>query len=326
MVMSDKSIEFGALKIFATVSSSETLTQAAERLGITQSAVSQAIKQLETLTNSELVERRSRPIRLTASGRLLNSYAEKILDQTHRMMIDVQMASSYKHYQLKIGMIDSVADIAALPLLERMRPEVPRLMFKTGIVSSLASELVERRLDMLVSSERMESNPDLVSHPVLRDPFLMVVPESCCKRGAVDLQAVASAIPFIRYNRELKIGGNIDLVLRRLGLDVDARYSLDSTQTMLRLVRAGHGWAIVTALGAMRYPRLLKGVKVMPLAKGANARYISVVSRKDEFDALAEKISGHCREVYEWKLAQELFELVPWLKEQAYSITKMPMI
>lgn len=46
----------------------ETLTQAAESLGITQSAVSQTIKQLEEQTATELVVRSSRPIKLTPSG------------------------------------------------------------------------------------------------------------------------------------------------------------------------------------------------------------------------------------------------------------------
>ena len=69
-VKNDRNMDFGALRVFAAVAESETLTQAAEHLGITQSAVSQAIKQLEVQTASELGMRRSRPIKLTASGKI----------------------------------------------------------------------------------------------------------------------------------------------------------------------------------------------------------------------------------------------------------------
>ena len=72
-----KNIEIGALKIFAAVSNSETLTQAGEQLGITQSAVSQAIKQLEIQTDTQLVITRSRPIKLTPSGQVLKEYARQ---------------------------------------------------------------------------------------------------------------------------------------------------------------------------------------------------------------------------------------------------------
>ncbi|MFQ5582713.1 MAG: LysR family transcriptional regulator, partial [Mariprofundaceae bacterium] len=62
----ERQIDIRELRVFAAVVKSETLTQAAEYLGITQSAVSQVIKQLEVQTSSELVIRRSKPIKLTA--------------------------------------------------------------------------------------------------------------------------------------------------------------------------------------------------------------------------------------------------------------------
>ena len=68
-----KTIEISALRIFAAVTEADTLTQAAERLGITQSAVSQTIKQLEAQTQTQLVITRSRPIKLTPSGQVLKT-------------------------------------------------------------------------------------------------------------------------------------------------------------------------------------------------------------------------------------------------------------
>ena len=53
--MKNTILDIGALKIFAAISEAETLTQAAERLGITQSAVSQTLKQIELQTETQLV-------------------------------------------------------------------------------------------------------------------------------------------------------------------------------------------------------------------------------------------------------------------------------
>ena len=96
-----------ALRIFAAVSETETLTQAAERLGITQSAVSQTIKQLEIQTHTQLVDTRSRPVRLTPSGQVLKDYALQIIDDTKRMLADVRLTAKGGTLPLNIGMVDS---------------------------------------------------------------------------------------------------------------------------------------------------------------------------------------------------------------------------
>lgn len=90
----DREIQFGALKIFAAVAESETLTSAAGKLGVTQSAVSQAISQLEELTKRDLVVRRAKPIQLTPAGQVMKAYADEILDSARRMLTEISNTSS----------------------------------------------------------------------------------------------------------------------------------------------------------------------------------------------------------------------------------------
>ena len=109
-----KNLDIGALKIFAAISEAETLTQAAERLGITQSAVSQTLKQIELQTETQLVVTRSRPIKLTPSGQVLKGYAQQIINDTQRMLADMRMLSKGGLLPLNVGMIDSFCDVAGL--------------------------------------------------------------------------------------------------------------------------------------------------------------------------------------------------------------------
>lgn len=117
-----KTIEIGALRIFAAITEADTLTQAAERLGITQSAVSQTLKQIELQTGTQLVNTRSRPIKLTPSGQVLKGYAQQILNDTQRMLADVRMASKGGMLPLNIGMIDSFCDVAGLQFMQQVKP------------------------------------------------------------------------------------------------------------------------------------------------------------------------------------------------------------
>ena len=110
----NKTIEISALKIFFAIAEADTLTQAAERMGITQSAVSQTLKQIEQQTETQLVITRSRPIKLTPSGQVLKNYAQQIINDTQRMLAEVRMVSKGGLLPLNIGMIDSFCDVAGL--------------------------------------------------------------------------------------------------------------------------------------------------------------------------------------------------------------------
>jgi DNA-binding transcriptional LysR family regulator len=321
-----KNIEFGALKIFASVAESETLSQAAEQLGVTQSAVSQAIKQLEEHCSTELVIRRSRPIKLTPSGQVLKDYATKILADSQRMLADVRMASTGAALPLSVGMIDSFGDVSALHFMQRIKPFTSKLALRTGLVTPLTEALLNRDLDLLITSDPIEDHPELKRYPILRDPFVMIVPEKYYQEGKVTPQWLATNVPFVHYNRLNRIGVLTDLIARRLDIELMTHYELDSTQTLLRFVQAGYGWAIVTGLCLVRYPELLQGTRIMQLAKGANARYVSLLCRSNELGDLPQKITQICREIFDSELAPQLTKLADWLDQDAYTITELPII
>jgi DNA-binding transcriptional LysR family regulator len=322
----NKNIEIGALRIFAAVTEADTLTQAAERLGITQSAVSQTIKQLEILTETQLVITRSRPIKLTPSGQVLRDYAQQIINDTQRMLADVRMTSKGGLLPLSVGMVDSFCDVAGLEFMQRINSSVSKLSLRTGLGSSLSQDLLNRDLDILITSDPIDEHPELQRHPILRDPFVMIVPEKYAQNGEVTAAWLADNIPFIRYTRQSRLGVLTDLIARRLNIELQTAYELDSTQTLLRFVQSGQGWAITTGLCMVRYPELLKGCRVLELANGANARYLTMLCRNNELNTLPEQIAAISRSIYTDDIVPQLIEIAPWLKQQAYSITDMPAI
>lgn len=321
-----KTIEIGALRIFAAITEAETLTQAAERLGITQSAVSQTLKQIEFQTGTQLVNTRSRPIKLTPSGQVLKGYAQQILNDTQRMLADVRMASEGGMLPLNIGMIDSFCDVAGLQFMQQVKPFTSKLTLRTGLGSPLSQDLLNRDLDLLITSDPIDEHPELQRFPVLRDPFVMIVPEKFAQDGAATPAWLAENVPFVRYTRSSRLGILTDLIARRLNINLNVAYELDSTQTLLRFVQSGQGWAITTGLCMVRYPELLRGTRVMQLANGANARHLTMLCRPNELGAVPEKVATLCRSIYGDDIVPQLIEIAPWLEQQAYAIEEMPAI
>jgi DNA-binding transcriptional LysR family regulator len=67
------------LRSFVTIADAESFTQAAERLNMTQSTISQQLARLENAVGQVLVDRAARPVRPTAAGERLMGYARRIL-------------------------------------------------------------------------------------------------------------------------------------------------------------------------------------------------------------------------------------------------------
>jgi DNA-binding transcriptional LysR family regulator len=314
-----------ALRVFAAVAESETLTQAAKQLGITQSAVSQAIKQLEAQMGCELVVRRSRPVKLTATGRIFNDYVHRALAATQRVLADIQLTARNSVPELSIGMIDSFGEAASEQIMQRIKPFAARLSIRTGVSGSITKAFLTHDLDLLVTSDFLEDHPEVLRYPILRDPFVMIVPRMYSQKHQATPQWLAENVPFVHYATQNRIGKLIDLIARRLDIELKTQYELDSTQTLLRFVRAGHGWAIVTGLCIIVHPKLLEGVHILPLANGANARYLSLLSHNHELGTLPEKLAAICQAIYRDELVPKLSRLAPWFGSQAYTIDELPI-
>lgn len=319
-------IEISALRVFAAVGEADSLTQAAERIGITQSAVSQTIKQLESQTGTQLVLTRSRPIKLTPSGQVLKGYADNLINDTKRMLLDVREASSGGNLPLNIGMIDSFCDVAGVQFMQQVKPFTSKLALRTGLVSPLTQDLLNRDLDLLITSDPIGEHPELQRFPLLRDPIVIIVPDEYANHKEVSPSWLAENLPFVRYNRQSRLGSLSDLIARRLNIELDAAYELDSTQTLLRFVQSGQGWALTSGLCLVRYPELLKGSQVMPLTNGANARHLTLVCRNNELGDWPAKIASICRAIYTNDIVTQMKKIAPWLEQQAYAITEMPAI
>ena len=147
------------------------------------------------------------------------------------MLNEVRGASSGTMAQLTVGMIDSFGDLAGLQFMQRTKPMVEKLSLRTGVGTSLSEALLYRELDILITSDPMEDHPELEQHPILRDPFVIILPVDHQVGASPEPAWLAENLPFIHYTKSSRIGVLTDLFARRLDLVLKVRYELDSTQT-----------------------------------------------------------------------------------------------
>jgi len=322
MLRRESDIELRELRIFSAISESQTLTEAAKKLGVTQSAVSQALKILEEHLGADLLVRRSSPPVLTASGVALKSYADEILVNVQQMTSAVRVASGEKLPELRLGVIDSVASSVARELLNRLETRADAISLKTGLTTSLDREFMDGKIDALISTDVMAQVKGLELHPILRDPFVLIYSPSLINAKTADIHQLARSCPFIRYNRQSTMGNSADIILRRLNIEVSDRFEFDSTQTLMNFVQAGDGWSLVTGLCLLQHPELLKGVVIQPLGI-SSARSLTLKARAGELGDLPSEIAEHCRNIFTNELLPKLVSIAPWLKDEAKAIDEL---
>ncbi|WP_216074001.1 LysR substrate-binding domain-containing protein, partial [Acinetobacter baumannii] len=81
----------------------------------------------------------------------------------------------------------------------------------------------------------------------------------------------------IRWAARSHIGADIERQLRRLRLDIPRQFEFDSARTILGMVAAGLGWAIMTPLSIFEMKPLLANVRLLPFPGPHFSRQLAIV-------------------------------------------------
>jgi len=179
MVMTSlANLEIRHLRALRAVADEGTFARAGDRLGYTQSAISQQIAALETATGGALFDRPGGPKRaiLTPLGERLLRHGDEILGHIEAVQSDVTRFLAGRVGTLSVGTFQS-ASVQLLPgVLQRLRRDRPDLevrLSETTEEQDLVDWLLSRRVDVAF----LTSTPDeaaIETIPLISDPFLLV--------------------------------------------------------------------------------------------------------------------------------------------------------
>jgi DNA-binding transcriptional LysR family regulator len=165
-----------------TIADEGSFGRAAERLGYTQSAISQQIAALERIVGLRLIERPGgpRPISLTEAGRILLRHAEAIQARLLAAKADMTALEAGDAGRLRVGTFQSVGTKILPTLLRRFGETHPgvEVVLRESPDESELLEMIERgELDLTFWTLPADTGP-YESVELLRDPYVLVVPAS----------------------------------------------------------------------------------------------------------------------------------------------------
>ncbi|WP_010323799.1 LysR family transcriptional regulator [Marinobacterium stanieri] len=314
-------IDTQALSTFVCTAESESLTDAAQRLGVTQSAVSQTLKQLETQLGTTLVVRRTRPLRLTAAGQMLKQQADTLLGDLRRLTSRVRGAAHQGLIQCRLGLVTSCSEVFGSRLIAQMGDRIEQLTLRSGLTPSLLQSFLNREVDILVSNDPLDDIEGLERYPLFRDPLLLAVPErfgfNAEAPSREQLSGLALQHPMIRYGRNTHIGAMTEVALRRMGVMAQVRYETDDTHTLMRFVQDGHSWGVISALCLAQVAPRTRGVRLLPLDGNRHARQLYLLAREAELGEIPAEIAGHIQQQMSEPVLELLQQSASWLKAES---------
>lgn len=314
-----KVIEYNlqSLKAFLAVGSTGSMTAAAAKLGLTQSAISQAIRQLEDVLGTVIVDRSHRPLALTPAGQVLQRHAQPIVEDAEALPTIVRQAGSVKLPELKIGVVDSFASTAGPELIRALLKTTSRLSFRSGLAHDQAEGLLNRSLDVIVTSDAMDELDGLERNPILSEPYLLLLPENMPSSAmGLGVRELADRYSLIRFSARSQVGAQIERHLRRLGVKAPHLLEVDATDALVAMVAAGLGWGIATPLCLLQVRTRLSGVKAVPFPGAGFTRQLHLITRAGEYGDLPRRVADIACIVMREQCVPEMRKLVPWLRNQ----------
>lgn len=169
------SLDIRVLRIFEATANSGSLSAASEKLGITQSAISQAINQIEAILQTQVFDRSQRPFKLTPAGIALSRRAKQIVEDMDKLVIHVKDAALTSRPAIRMGMIDSFAATVGPAIVKHATTTASHLLLWSGLANSHATALLNRELDIIVTSDDLIDVDSIIRKPIFSEPFILVV-------------------------------------------------------------------------------------------------------------------------------------------------------
>lgn len=243
-------MNYNHLMIFLAVAEECSVSRGAERLYISQPAVSKQIHSLEAALKTQLFEREPKGVRLTEAGKLLLGYAHRLAQlegEAEQALAEMQRLESGK---LTVGASLTVGAYLMPELLAEYGRRYPKITLTLEIANTDAIQrmLLEGKLDIGLT-EGLADAPGLDASVFAEDELVAIAPPG----HPILAEGPVSAARLLQEPLILREPGSgtravLERALATQGLTATPLMSLGSIEAIKRAVAAGAGLAVVSRL------------------------------------------------------------------------------
>lgn len=244
------------LRLVAEIARHESVTRAADRLHVTQSAVSHQLRELEDKLGTPIFVRAGRRMLPTPAGRLLIDAAGPVLDSLDRVEARVSQLARNVVGELRLSAQCHTGYHWLPPLVTQLREKYPDFEVRIAPEHTLnpLAALLDARIDLAIMNADSDDHR-LRYHALFDDEHVVVVAPAhpLAGRPFVAPADLATEQLFL-YSRSIEESFTVQKVLRPAGVQASRVTYLQLTEGILEMVKAGMGisvlpkWSIANAI------------------------------------------------------------------------------
>lgn len=257
--------DWDLLASWVAVMETGSVSCAARLLHISQAAVSQRIKQLESSLGTSLLDRSTRPAQPTAAGQRLLEHAKDLLTRADQMAESVRNVSRAKRMVVRFGCVDSFAATVGPLLVKALAGTSHQIRLWSGSATMIDDLAAGRQLDLAVTTSD-SLLPGISRTPLFSETYCAVLPASSEIEKLGSLQDLGRQLPLLRYSSRSLIGRHIEDYLLHHGDALERTCEFDATEPLLSLVASGMGFAITTPLCLWKSRHFVPSLRILPLS------------------------------------------------------------
>lgn len=239
-------ISLDLYRIFLEVSRTSNITKAAEKLFVSQSAVSQSIKQLESLIGGKLFNRSVHGVTLTPEGEVLFSHIDEaitLIDNAQNKFVEMKDLNTGT---IRIGASDTICNLFLLPVLERFISRHPniRVSVTNGTTDESIDLLKRASVDIAFINLPINSNAMLEEIPVkeIHECFVVGNKYMYLAEKPMHLSELIN-YPLLTLERASNSRRQMDLFLEKHNVEITPAIELGSLALLSGFAKIGFGIA-----------------------------------------------------------------------------------
>lgn len=236
------------LEIFVEVANCGKMSEAARRLYIAQSSVSQAIAEIERQYNVKLFERLSKRLYLTVPGEEMLGYARHIISIYKEM--EEHMKFKANSVCLRIGATPTIGICMMSDLIRQFNSLMPQANVEVMIRNTVNLEMRVLRSELdLCLLEGQIKNQDLIARPIMEDRLILVCSQShpFCQRAVIDPEELYGQ-QFILNEKGNGTRELIERYLNRHEIKIREKWMCNNSETVKQAVIDNYGITIISEM------------------------------------------------------------------------------
>ncbi|MEJ2043192.1 MAG: LysR family transcriptional regulator [Reinekea sp.] len=242
-------MDIHSLEAFLMVAEHGSFSRAADKLFLTQPAVSKRIANLEQQLNAALFDRIGRDVYLTEAGELLKPKARQIVDEVKDLQTTIGQISTEEVRQLSMASSHHIGLHYLGPILKRFTEQNPLAQLDLRFMESeqAVASLLKRELELALTTVPKNLHRDLASQVIWRDELKFVVARDhplSQKKGTLRLNELAH-LTAILPDRQTTTFQIIEQTFSKHHIPLKRVISVNYLETIRTLVSHGLGWSLL---------------------------------------------------------------------------------